>query len=653
MELIKRGSLKRILVVLGLLLMVWSLPLQAAPGQEEAPIRIGLDVQAPPYSYVDSNGLLKGFNVDVVRAVAIEKGLDVELYALSASDLEKQLLNDDLDAVVARTGLNLNGGVSRSIVESRDALFVRADNRSILDLEGFWNSRSAIHIQSLTPLITNYIHQHQAESVHVVADQEHGLLLLMNQEVDSYIGNRDSGLFLIQRWDQAEYLKVVGEAFNQDSFVFYTRPEDTVLAQELDLGLEALVRSESYEKIYVKWFGEKAESYEKQLRQLLAVLSLLALVGLILFSLGVRWNNALKKEVEKRTQELHQANAVLKTQQQELRDRERFKEDVLNSVPTGIMTFDRKGQLTSANSRALEILQGQPPTFVNQEKLRWVLSEGRCLTNLEQELVAQDQSKRLVYHVYPLRNGDGGVAGAIVSFKDVSRERKLAEEMARMDKMKSLDLLVSEFVHEIRTPLTSIKAMVELLPQKIDNPTFRRNLQEIVSMEVERLSHLVSALGEYARPMPGVMSPLKMRGVAEGALLLLQRKLQEKKVTWSIEVPETFEIEADQMQLMQVLINVILNSLEAVAREGRIWIKGWSTPEGEWVLSITDDGPGMSEEVRDKVTEPFYTTRKDGTGLGLYICKDLLAKNQGRMEILSEEGRGTEVRLYFEEKEQS
>ncbi len=652
------GRLREWLAGFLIILVMISFPMTAsAIDQNTDSIRIGVEVNAPPYSYVDDNGMIKGFNVDLVRAVAIEMGIDIELYAQTASDLNKNLMNHGLDAIISNNIKDSAFLASNDLIVSQDAIFVLADNQYISDLEGFWNSAVAINIQSLTTIISTYLDKYNAENPRIVTEQEHGFLLLMNGEVDSYIGNKASGMYLIQKWNQEAYIKAVGEPFNISAYKFFTNSTDKALMSQLNEGLDAVLSNNSYEKVYEKWFGESAASYEKKIRKLLLAVSGVTILALLLMALAMKWRKTLKAQVERRTHELNLANEALISQQNVLKDKEQFKEDILNSVPTGIIAFDQDGGVTSMNAKARDVLAIQdvlPASaaqslsaipFLDQEKFMEVLNNGSFYADLEGELMAGSETKALVYQLYPMRNGQGLASGAIVNFKDISKERRLEEEITKFDKMKSLDLLVSEFVHEIRTPLTSIKAMVELIPSKIDNPDFRRSMMEIVTMEVDRLGSLVKTLSDYAKPKQSSFKYFDIKEVMDSVILLLQRKIEEKNVVLEADFTTGLKVYGDNMQLMQVFLNLVLNSLESLQNKGSISLICRKGSEGFVEVLITDNGPGIPQEHLNKITEPFFTTRKEGTGLGLYICHKLLEKNNGTLVVQSTEGQGTTVTI--------
>jgi len=636
------------------------LPVQAAPvvpvEAKNRSLKIGVSINDPPYSFVDDNGMIKGFNVDLVRAIAIEMGIDIELYAQTSDDLLYNLMHSRLNAIISKNVSGSSYIASDPLIQSQDAIFVLFDNHYISDLNDFWNSPVAIHTQSLTPQVIYYLDRHNAVSPKIVMEQEHGFLLLMNKEVDSYIGNKNAGMYLIQKWNQENYIKMVGEPLNVSEYAFYTNSEDRPLMNQLNNGLAAVLSNQSYEKIYEKWFGESAVSYEKKVKRYLMLMGGTFSLALLIMIFALKWRSMLKKEVERRTFELNQANEALLLQQDILKDKDQFKEDILNSVTTGIITFSKEGLVTSVNAKAqtaLDIKNFTPGcsaadipglAFLDPQMISNVINRGTFYTNLEGEITVCGQTIILMYQIYPLRNRQGEACGAIVNFEDTSKERRLDEKMSQMNRMKSLDLLVSEFVHEIRTPLTTIKTMVELLPSKFDNLEFRRNMCDIVSMEVQRLNKLVTSLAEYARPKPNNADTFDISTVIDRVIFLLQRKINEENITLDVNMENDLKVAGDPTQLMQVFINLILNSIEAIEKQGHIKIDGYASTDFVCV-KIIDNGSGIPEENLKKITDPFFTMRQEGTGLGLYICKKLLEKHNGKMHFHSSLGQGTTVEI--------
>lgn len=226
----------------------------------------------------------------------------------------------------------------------------------------------------------------------------------------------------------------------------------------------------------------------------------------------------------------------------------------------------------------------------------------------------------------------------------------LQKEMA--EKLASLGTIAAGLAHEIKNPLVSIKTLVQLLPEKFDDPEFRNHFTNIAINEVERISNIVSDLLEFAKSSEPKFTPLDIRIFIGYIISMLSYQFVKKKITVKKRLPEHFPlISADVAQLKQVVLNIFINSMEAMPDGGEILVeafKGEDIIDGEKVvLKITDTGTGIPDEYKTHLFEPFFTTKESGTGLGLSICKRILEKHQGKIHIESVCNKGTTVTMVF------
>lgn len=622
----------------------------------ERSIKIGADNHLPPYSYVNDNGIFKGFCLDIIRAVAIEVGVDIELHPMPWYEVKDRLLNKEIDAAI---GMNVNASdphfaVSEPLITSSEAIFVRKNNKYIIDLEDLKNVKVAVHRGNASQLILDHI---DAEDIHYVDNQQQGIQMMMAGKVDAFVGDKLTGLYTIQKWKQDNFIKIVGEPINERVYSVTVREEDRELVKLFNKGLQAIKANGTYDKIYKKWFGEALNPSLRLTRKLLTISGIILVIVFIVFMLILRWNAVLKEEVDKRTAELDMANKQLLYQKEQLESADRFKEEILNSVLTGIVTVDRCGNITFINSRGLDIFelkkedilgQGIKKTFLadffDQEKIASVMEGGNYYRNQEVNVARGGTIKTFNYNIYPLRERSKNITGAIINFRDITQEKKLKAELARKDKMQALGLMVAGFAHEIRNPLTSIKTFIDLLPSKLDNRVFREKFMEIVPKEINRLNSLITDLLEYSKPRRPNRQAIEVKEILDSIYPLFHKQIRDKRVNFVADIGENTCISADKHQVKQVFINLILNSLEAVSLEGLIKVVSRCV-NGFTEITIEDNGEGIPGEHLDKVMDPFFTTKKDGTGLGLFICYQIVQENGGHISIESQVGTGTKVTI--------
>lgn len=234
--------------------------------------------------------------------------------------------------------------------------------------------------------------------------------------------------------------------------------------------------------------------------------------------------------------------------------------------------------------------------------------------------------------------------GMRAHYEDIIVKSEAAEKLA------SLGTIAAGLAHEIKNPLVSIKTLAQLLPEKFDDPEFRNHFTNIAINEVDRISSIVSGLLDFAKISELRFESLDMRRLIEAILVMLSSQFVKNGITIQNIFAEHIPlIYGDQFQLKQVLLNIFLNSMEAMPCGGEIIAEiasGKDIVHGESVfVKISDTGSGIKEEDKAHLFEPFFTTKGTGTGLGLSICKTILEKQHGEISIESTYNKGTTVTL--------
>ncbi len=203
--------------------------------------------------------------------------------------------------------------------------------------------------------------------------------------------------------------------------------------------------------------------------------------------------------------------------------------------------------------------------------------------------------------------------------------------------------------HEIRNPLAGIAGAIEIITKGFPPDHPDREVLEDLRHEVHRIEKTLNDLLVYARPKPSHFGDTDLREIAAQTLQLARQQIGSKKVDFSIEIPFSLpHFRADSEQLHQVLLNLVLNGIQAIDQEGRITMAAKSLgPEtGNRVrhleISVSDTGPGIPPEHLERIFRPFYTTKRAGTGLGLSLCRRIVSQHGGTLTAQSEIGRGSE-----------
>jgi two-component system, NtrC family, sensor histidine kinase HydH len=221
------------------------------------------------------------------------------------------------------------------------------------------------------------------------------------------------------------------------------------------------------------------------------------------------------------------------------------------------------------------------------------------------------------------------------------------DQLRHSDRLASLGQLSAGIAHEIRNPLGSIQGAVEILAQDLPPEDPKSEFAKIARKEVSRLEKLTGEILQFSKPAPPKQFPIDWREIVEAACRLCsdEARRQGVEIVRQIDSLEATII-VDPEQVKQVLINILINAIQAQPGGGKITIAG-KIETGELVLSIQDSGPGMMPEQLDRIFDPFFTTRREGTGLGLSISFQLVKNNGGRIRATSEPGRGSCFQIGF------
>ena len=219
-------------------------------------------------------------------------------------------------------------------------------------------------------------------------------------------------------------------------------------------------------------------------------------------------------------------------------------------------------------------------------------------------------------------------------------------DLARRDRLAALGELVGTIAHEVGTPLNSVLAHLDLLGEDLPEGADRQRL-EVAMREIERVSEIIRRYLRSTRvPTPAIM-PIAVGELLRESIHLFEAQAAAKGVTLTVDCgPGSFPTDGDL--LTQIIRNLVSNSLQAVSRTGLVTLRAVPRPTS-LEIEVTDDGVGMDDETKQRVFEPFYSARRDGsgTGLGMSIVRHAVASLGGDISVESDVGKGTRVRLVF------
>ena len=624
-------------------------PCQAEPASKKL-ITIGGDANFPPYEFIDErNGLkvYRGFNIDLIRAVIETTDHEVQFIPMPWEEAIRALKDGRVKAV---GGMKYDEerallfDFSEEYLINSLSIFVPKETSIIVEIEDLSNKKVAVQKDDIAyqKLKTRFI-----ELVPTVSQEEAFLLLLVGK-VEAVVGNKRAGQYILQRLGAMDSVKTVGGVINPERYGLAVLKGNDEILELFNEGLHRLKKDGTYDQIYFKWFGEPvdypAHYYKKYFSYLWAGLS----VTIIVIFVFIRISYLLKREVAKRTKEISRVNDELVAKNRYIRNVNRYQSSVLNSGYGGILTVDGTGIIQFANQHACDCLGVSAE--VARQKLEEFPECGWIVDALQKGSTTGEVSLNQSWMEYVIcrLDFDNEEAETVIHFRDITEEKALREEVIRRHKMEALGQLVASIAHEIRTPLTSIKAFTELLPLKYENPDFREKMSRFVPQEIERLNKVVGDLLTYSNPPTVQIEAVTVRALVESVLVYFADTMSKQGIRFTIDLDDRTWVQVDKHQMRQVLINILLNAVQALS--GRSNPRLTLTAElqgGCWQLLVMDNGPGIAPEYLQKVFEPFFTTKAGGTGLGMFVSYQLAQRNNVEIQLDSDMGKGTTVRLIF------
>jgi two-component system, NtrC family, nitrogen regulation sensor histidine kinase GlnL len=346
-------------------------------------------------------------------------------------------------------------------------------------------------------------------------------------------------------------------------------------------------------------------------------------------------------------------------------------EQILTNLDDGVVTVDLDGRITFFNEAA-EVLTEISSAVTAGQLLEQIFKREPWLIDLvkktqpprqesargEGDFVTRWGRKTPVsVTVSPLHDAQGEFEGTILLLRDIKHRKELEEDLKRADRLALMGTLAAGLAHEIRNPLGGIKGAAQLLRRSVDaNPTVHEFI-DIMIREVDRVNQLIEQLLDLSRPAQLTLEPVNIHEILEDVLLLEAQTVGEKE----IQIRKYFDpslppINGDRAQLVQVFLNLIKNAFQAMEQSGALTvttrletdyhIRGHDSAPNRYIwVDLADEGAGIADEDLPQIFSPFFTTKTNGTGLGLATCYRIIKEHGGLIRVESTAGKGSTFKV--------
>ncbi len=313
--------------------------------------------------------------------------------------------------------------------------------------------------------------------------------------------------------------------------------------------------------------------------------------------------------------------------------------DILESMSDGVIAIDSEGMVTAFNRAAGDVLGVDAHDVLNQPFREVFQREFDAPPDATlQELPGRNgRSVTVTEQDSPILDREQNRLGTVKVFQDLTEIEALRNRMQQQERLAAIGEMAATVAHEIRNPLGGMRGFASLLARDIQDDDPRKRLVEKILCGSQHLERVVNELLEFTRPVQLRARATSLAEVVESALGYLEWDPERISVDHHIE-HDTMAI-ADPDQLRQVLLNILINSLQSIDKTGTVTVS--VTSDEDWArVRVADSGCGMDAETLRKVFSPFFTTKEKGTGLGLAVAAKIVEAHGGKLSVESETGRG-------------
>ena len=642
------------------------------------PYKIAFDPTLPPYQFIETNHY-KGFFISLINEISANTKQEILLVPMPLSEAVEAIKSNEIDGILGiryASDLEQDLGLlfSESLVNSTISIVAR--EKAFDAIQSRFGSANVLIAVEQNSVEFEYVKNIKKANFNFTYNQQNVMDLLLMGRAEMAIGVRHVAEYMLENTPGGNAYTLSNSYETPVDFYLTMSSANASFINLFNSELRSLKFNGTYEDFYNEWINDKLIESQKRIERNLTVMAAAIAVIIVIAIIIARINVQLTNTVEEKTKELRETNQELEDKIYEIKSTVALKDLMFESSPRSIIVFDSNQTVSAMNSQALSlcklksapfgssIYEVQPIADMLSAYIEGVLDKGERYMALEYHPVEDSAPKHYRYYIYPLNDYENHKRGGIITIEDTTDEHIYKSQALERAKSKALSRLISGIAHEIRNPLTSIKTYAELVPIKIENAEFQKQVATVIPNEVARVNQLIENLIDYTKPKVKTIERFDFHDVVDSCLLLLQPSLAKSKIEVIKNYEDVVQLNADKNQLTQVLINILLNANDAIEAY-KLWASEHNIVNAadqshqisvyigrqneKSFITFSDTGIGMTSDELQQVFELFYTTKSKGSGIGLPLSKQLVEENDGTILISSEKYKGTTITLTFEE----
>lgn len=633
------------------------------PGQT---LRVAYKIDPPFYHYVDDEGESQGLHIDLIRAVAQQS--QTELIFIPQKTLYDAI--NLLDTGQADVILGVHSSIAESYLATIE---ISTSKLSVLAEKEFSKKYSSGQVQNYTisfelatanvAIIPSFL----SSKFYVTGSQLEVLENNFSGRGDLMVCDKDCMTYLLHNLGIEEHYSTVYKSIGVVGYTMIVGRGNTSLLRTLNEGILEIRMNGTYDKILSSWVIEEESSSRWLfiLKMVLLIAVFIGVVGAVYVYLTTKIRNYLRKEVITKTLELD-------AKVHQLEKEKSLSDGVILSSPFGMTILNVQDMIIGMNPAACLLTGLSAPLLGHNIKSLPLFGSvyrehDHNQFPIEDKILKHtDQENKTHSYRYSIRKivVDDPRSDVLITFEDITEDEEKKLAAIERERNRILNQLMAGIAHEVKNTLAGIRNFAQLAPSWNTDPEFVENFSTLVPQEVDRVTNLADSLVHHARPIiynPGLVD---ISILAKECAYLAQISVKGYPIVVRTTLESPAIVWVDGNQIKQALINITMNSISSMKRRlSRTNNKEQAggkdaalsaldelvleiqvrVNDSEISLLIRDQGEGMEEDVLSRCTDPFFTTKSTGTGLGLALSKQIILENQGKLEIHSTPGVGTET----------
>ncbi|WHH58863.1 transporter substrate-binding domain-containing protein [Petroclostridium sp. X23] len=601
----------------------------------------GSDNNAPPLRYVDEETKqYQGITIDYIRALSIELGHEIKVKPLVWEQALESLAKGETDIsdMYPSEERAKHYLFSKPIYNQKGVILVPKDQHEIYDYKDLKDAAIAAQkgdyvIEFLNSKVDNIHYAY-------VPDYYEGIMLLKEGKVSAVVGDEPVISFLIDKLNLKNEFKILENPIYEKECILAIPKSEKMLLNIINKGIYNLNKKNTMLKIQQKWFGISAPFIkQREYEKIGLVIEIFITIILLGFYLFYSWNHQLKKEVERRTEELFISRNDLET--------------TFDGLTHLMIVVNEDCDIIDINKSFCELMQSDKKEIIGKNCIEFpeFLCTDCDTCIIKKTFIEGKSFQNEFWHgskiyettVFPLKDKLENTHRALIMIKDVTNIRISEQQLLHSNKMAAIGQLAAGVAHEIRNPLGLIRNYCYLLKKNIsmEEHTSKKAVN-VIETSVEKASNVIENLLNFSRISGNEKENVSIRGLVDSIIKLEYKVMAKKNIREEIICDEDIVCYVNQESIKHILINLISNAIDAMSDGGVLTIR---CEKKQDILSIScsDTGIGIKTEDLENIFNPFFTTKPigQGTGLGLYIIYNEVQKFAGDIKVSSKQGEGT------------